>query len=80
MLLAGAAMGARTLNGTLGVTSYYPPLEGTLAVHGLLCKTRRMEALRVSTRTSTIKLFSFRPRSREGLQRQPFQGDALRIR
>ena len=34
-------------------------------------------ALRGFARTSNIKLFSFRPRSRAGLPRQPIRGGAL---
>ena len=43
----------------------------------LLCKTKSMGALRGSPSASTIKLFSFGPRSREGLLRQPFRGGAF---
>jgi hypothetical protein len=44
--------------------------------HDLLCKRRAGWALRGWARASTIKLFSFRPRSRAGLPRQPIRGGA----
>jgi len=45
-----------------------------------LCKTDVYGPLRVRARPSTIEVFSFRPRSREGLPRLPFRSGALRIR
>lgn len=48
--------------------------------HGLMCKTRNNGGLRRNAGASTIELFSFRPRSRDGLPRQPIRGGAVRIR
>ena len=67
-------MGPRDFRRGVGLSRYVS------VVHGLLCKKPPERALRCGTRTSTIEMFSFRPRSRESLLRQPFRGGALRIR
>jgi hypothetical protein len=79
-VLAGAGVGSASFQRGVNAAPASDPClrrEQKPCSHGLLCKSGRRWALRGFARTSNIKLFSFRPRSRAGLPRQPIRGGAL---